>query len=91
QPTSSRAQVLRQAVDASLKMVDTYPTHPQALVALTQTAQDLYALKDPQAVTVAQRVLAFKPAPSTAQRRVVQGVLGDSYLAQGDFPQAESA
>lgn len=91
QPAASRASALKQAVDASVKLADSFPTHPQAVTVLTRAAQNLYELKDAQAVTVAQRVLAYNPAPTPEQRRVVQGVLGDSYFAQGDFSRAETA
>lgn len=91
QPAASRAAALKQAVAASIKLADEFPTHPQAVTALTRAAQDLYELKDAQAITVAQRVLSYTPAPTPEQRRIVQGVLGDSYFAQGDFPRAEVA
>jgi len=91
QPDSSRGPALKQAIDASVKLADSFPTHPQAVTALTRAAQDLYELKDPLAVTVAQRVMAYNPPPTPGQRRIVQGVLGDSYFAQGDFVRAEAA
>ena len=91
QPATTRAAALRQAVDASLKLAENFPTHPQAVTVLTRAAQDLYELKDAKAVLVAQRVLAYVPGPTPEQRRIVQGVLGDSYFAQGDFPRAELA
>ncbi len=91
QPAAGRAPALKQAIEASIKLADNFPTHPQAVTALTRAAQDLYELKDPQAVTVAQRVLTYSPAPTPDQRRIVQGVLGDSYFAQGDFVRAEAA
>ncbi|MES2682059.1 MAG: tetratricopeptide repeat protein [Pseudomonadota bacterium] len=91
QPANVRAPALKQAVDASIKLADSFPTHPQAVTVLTRAAQNLYELKDAQAVAVAQRVLAYNPAPTPQQRRIVQGVLGDSYFAQGDFTKAEVA
>ena len=91
QPAATRPAALKQAVDASLKLADNFPTHPQAVTALTRAAQDLYELKDAQSVQVAQRVLTYTPPPTPEQRRIVQGVLGDSYFAQEDFPRAEAA
>ncbi len=91
QPAATRAPALMQAIAASIKLVDNFPTHPEAVTALTRAAQDLYELKDAQAVAIAQRVLSYNPAPTPEQRRVVQGVLGDSYFAQGDYPRAEVA
>ncbi len=91
QAPAARVTALRQAVDSSLKMVDTFATHPQAVTVLTRAAQDLYELKDAQSVVVAQRVLSYTPPPTPEQRRIVQGVLGDSYFAQGDFARAETA
>lgn len=91
QADAARPAALKLAIDASIKLADNFPTHPQAVTALTRAAQDLYELKDAQAVAVAQRVLAYQPPPSSAQRKIVQGVLGDSYFAQGDFPRAETA
>jgi len=91
QSGAARAEALKQAVAASLKMADSFPTHPQAVTVLTRAAQDLYELKDTEAVAVAQRVLGYSPPPTPEQRRIVQGVLGDSYFAQGDFAKAEIA
>ena len=91
-PEAQKKDALRLAIDASLKMADTFPAHPQAVSALTRTARDLYDIgAQTEAVTVAQRVLAYQPAPTPEQRRVVQGVLGDSYFAQKDYPKAEVA
>ena len=91
-PADQKAAALRLAVDASIKLADTFPTHPQALTVLTRSAQDLFELKaQAEAVTVAQRVLAYNPAPTPEQRRVVQGVLGDSYFAQKDYAKSETA
>jgi len=91
QPAETRPAALKQAVQASLKLAENFPTHPQAVTVLTRTAQDLFELKDTQAIAVAQRVLAYMPAPTPQQRRIVLGVLGDSYFAQSDFPRAELA
>lgn len=91
QTPALRPAALREAIAASIKLADEFPTHPQAVTALTRAAQDLYELKDAEAVAVAQRVLAYTPPPTSEQRRVVQGVLGDSYFAQGDFSRAETA
>ncbi len=91
QPAAGRIPALRQAADAGVKLATGFPAHPQAVTALTRAAQDLYELKDPQAIVVAQRVLAYTPPPTPSQRRIVQGVLGDSYFAQGDFGRAETA
>ena len=91
QPQAQRVPALKQAVDAGIKLADNFPTHPQAVAVLTRAAQDLYELKDAQAVSVAQRVLGYNPPPTPEQRRIVQGVLGDSYFAQGDFARSEVA
>lgn len=91
EPADRRAAALRLAIDSSIKLADNFPTHPQAVTALTRAAQDLYELKDGEAVALAQRVLGYTPPPTPEQRRIVQGVLGDSYFAQGDFAKAEVA
>ncbi|TAJ51694.1 MAG: tetratricopeptide repeat protein [Nevskiaceae bacterium] len=91
-PAAQKNDALRVAIDASLKMVDTFPAHPQALAVLTRTARDLYDIgAQAEAVSTAQRVLAYTPPPTPEQRRIVQGVLGDSYFAQKDYPKAEVA
>lgn len=91
-PESQKKDALRLAIDASLRMADSFPSHPQALATLARTARDLYDIgAQAEAVTVAQRVLGHAPPPTPEQRRVVQGVLGDSYFAQKDYPQAETA
>lgn len=89
---AGKPAALQQAVAASLKLADSFPSHPQVLAALTRTAQDLYTLKQQdQAIEIATRVLANNPPPSAEQRRIVQGVLGDSQFAKADYPRAEIA
>ena len=89
-PASAQAAALRQSIDSSLKLADTFPQHPQLPTVLTRAAGDLYAIKDyPQTVVVAQR--AMQKPMSADLRREVQGVLADAYFAQQQYPQAELA
>ncbi|MDR3416197.1 MAG: tetratricopeptide repeat protein [Nevskia sp.] len=89
---ADRPAVLRQSVDASVKLADTFPTHPQWAPVLTRAAQDLYEVKDlDQAITLANRVLAANPPPPVALRSQVLAVLADSKFAQGKYAEAEAA
>ena len=89
-PENAQAAALRQSIDASLKLADTFPQHPQLPSVLTRAAGDLYAIKDyPQTVVVAQR--AMQKPMSADLRREAQGVLADAYFAQQQYPQAEIA
>lgn len=86
----AQAAALQQSIDASLKLADTFPQHPQLSAVLVRAADDLFTLKDyPRAITVAQR--AMQKPMSVELRREVQGVLADSYFAQKQYPQAETA
>jgi TolA-binding protein len=83
---------LHESVAASLKLADTFPTHPQANTALTRASQDLYALGDhDQAITVATRVLGSKQPLSNEQRRQNLAVVADSQFAKKQYPEAEAA
>lgn len=91
-PAAERAVALRQAIDASLKLGERFPAHPQLYPVLAQTAQDLFELKSyDEAITVAERVLKA-PQPVAAElRRISWSVTGDAHFAQARYPQAETA
>jgi TolA-binding protein len=89
-PASAQENALRQSVDASLKLADSFPNHSQLARVLTRSAGDLYAIKDyDRAIAVAQRSLQ-QPAAVDLQREAL-GVVADSRFAQRQYPQAETA
>lgn len=91
-PPVGQAAALRRSVDASLKLADSFPQHPQLGLVLTRAAGDLYALKDyERAVAVASRALQPPQALTAELRREALGVVADSRFAQQKYPQAEAA
>lgn len=91
-PADRAASALRQAIDASLKMADTFPGHPKTLPVLTQSALDLYELKGyDEAIKVADRVIKAPGNVAQDLRRTAWSVTGDSHFAQKRYPDAEKA
>jgi tetratricopeptide (TPR) repeat protein len=92
-PADQRPAALRQSVDASRKLADSFPNHPQSAQVLTLAAQNLYEIKSlDEAIEVSNKVLAStNPAATPDQRRIALGVTGDSRFAQNQYPQAEAA
>jgi TolA-binding protein len=89
---AERPAALRQSVDASLKLADTFPQHPKWAAVLTQAATDLYEIKQlDEAITVADRVLKANPPAAAELRRTALGVVADSRFAQANYPLAEVA
>lgn len=91
-PAAQRPEALKLAIDESLKLADTFPQHVQRNAALTQTAQDLYELKDyDRAIGIADRVLKAQGNVTAEQQRLAWSVTGDSQFAQKRYPEAETA
>ena len=91
-PAAEKPAALRQSIDASLNLADTFTTHPQWTVVVTRAAQDLYEIKAlDEAVKISERLLARSPAATPDQRRVVLGVVADARFAQARYPEAEAA
>lgn len=83
---------LRESVASSLKLADTFASHPQWTTTLTRASQDLYALHDnDQAITVATRVLTSNQPLSNDLRRQNLAVVADSQFAKKQYPEAEAA
>lgn len=91
-PPAERPAALRLAIDAGLKLADTYTQHSEKLTVLTQAAQDLYEIKAlDEAITVAARVIrSDKPAPENL-RRTAWSVTGDAQFQLQRYPEAETA
>lgn len=91
-PAAERPAALRQSIDASLKLADTFPAHPQWTVVVTRATQDLFEIKAlDEAVKLADRLIAHTPAATPDQRRIVLGVVADARFAQARYPEAEAA
>jgi tetratricopeptide (TPR) repeat protein len=89
---ADRPAVLRASADASIKLADVYPAHPQAPAVLTRAAEDLYEIKDmPGAAAAAARVLKYQPPAPPELRAKALGVLADASFAQNKFTEAEAA
>ena len=89
---ADRPAALKLSVDASLKLADSFPAHPQLAAVLTRASEDLFEANDlDRAIGVANRVLAIQPPPEPALRSQALGVVADSRFAQNKFPEAEKA
>lgn len=87
-----RATALKLTIDASLKLADTYPQHPQVARVLTRSAESYYELKDyDQAIATAARVISFPREVDYVLRRSAWSVTGDSHFAMKHYPEAEKA
>jgi outer membrane protein assembly factor BamD (BamD/ComL family) len=77
-------------VDSSLRFAKAFDKDPRVAPVLTNAADRLYALKDPeQAQSVAERVLALDPPATPEQRRVATTVIAHTAFEAGDFARAE--
>lgn len=91
-PAERASSALRQAIDAGIKMADTFPAHPKTYPVLTQSALDLYELKSyDEAIKISDRVLQAQGAVAPELRRTAWSVTGDSQFAQQRYPEAEKA
>ncbi len=89
---SGHDAALRESVSASVKLADTFNTHPQWANALSRASEDLYSLGDhEQALAVAQRVLNSGKPLSTELREQNLSVVADAQFARKQYPQAETA
>lgn len=89
---AQRPQALRTAVDAAIRLADSFPTHDHKLAVLTQATQDLYELEAyDEAIAVASRVLDAQPPADATLRRIAWSVTGDAHFAEDRFAEAESA
>jgi len=79
-------------VDSALRFARTFPDDPRGGAVLSNAAEKLYALHDPErALAVAQQVVALKPPAAAAQRRVGWTVIAHASFERGVFDRAEQA
>jgi tetratricopeptide (TPR) repeat protein len=77
-------------VDSALRFVDRFPADPRAVVVLTDVAERLFAARqNERAAALAERVLAWQPAPAARERRVAATVLAHAAFEAGRFAEAE--
>ncbi len=77
-------------VDSSLRFARTFTDDARGGSVLTNAAEKLYTLNDPErALAVAQQVVAFKPPVAPDQRRVAWTVIAHTTFERGTFAQAE--
>jgi outer membrane protein assembly factor BamD (BamD/ComL family) len=89
---ADRAAVVKSSADASVKLADTFPQHPQAVAVLTSAAQDLYQIKDMAgAAEAATRVLKYQPPAPPDLRAKALAVMADASFAQNKFADTEAA
>jgi len=77
-------------VDSSIRFSKAFPEDPRNGAVLTNAAEKLYTLNDPdRALAVAQQVVAFKPPVAAPQRKVAWTVIAHTTFERGNFDQAE--
>ena len=91
-PAEQRRDAIRVAIDASVRMADTYPDHPQTMAVLTRASEDLYLIEAyDEAIQIARRVAQAVPPADPALQRTVWGVIADAQFTQQRFELAENA
>ncbi|HEU0199598.1 MAG TPA: tetratricopeptide repeat protein, partial [Burkholderiaceae bacterium] len=79
-------------VDSALRFARAFPDDARGAAVLTNAAEKLYVLRDPdRALAVAQQVVAFDPPVAAAQRRVAWTVIAHTTFERGKFDEAERA
>jgi TolA-binding protein len=77
-------------VDSALRFSKAFPDDSRAGAVLTNAAEKLYSLNDPdRALAVAQQVVALNPPVAAAQRKVAWTVIAHTTFERGAFDQAE--
>ena len=77
-------------VDSSLRFSKAFPDDPRNGSVLTNAAEKLFTLNDPdRALAIAQQVVALKPPVAAPQRKVAWTVIAHTTFERGKFDQAE--
>ena len=90
-PPAEQPGLQRVSIASALRFSQNFPADVRNGPVLSDAAEKLYALKDPQAAGVAQRVIDLKPPAAPAQRRVAWTVLAYSAFDASAFEIAEKA
>lgn len=87
-----RNDALRLSIDASVKLADKFPAHPEVYPVLTRSTEDLYELKDYEgAIKVAARVIKAPVSVDFQLRRTSWSITADSQFALKRYAAAEQA
>lgn len=79
-------------VDASLKLADTYASHPEVAPSLVAAVEDLYVLGDlPKTISVARRVIDMQPAAAKPLVFTSWLMTAQAEMDQQAYPVAETA
>ena len=91
-PAAEQPPLQQASVASALRFAQNFPSDTRIGLVLTDAAEKLYALKEPdQAAALAQRVVELKPPAADAQRRVAWTVLAYSAFDKHTFDVAEKA
>lgn len=91
-PVAQRPEALLLAIEAGLKLADSFPQHPQHYPVLTQVTLDLFELKNyDEAIKIAARVIDGPATIPEDLRRSAWSITGDSHFAQSRYVEAEAA
>lgn len=89
---AAKAQLEARAIDSGVRFAETFPGHPDSAGVLTRAGEALFAAGDlPRAIEVAHVLLARRPPPAEAKRRIAWMIIAQAEYRQGRFAQAEPA
>jgi TolA-binding protein len=89
---TEQSSARRDAVNSTLRFVDTFPGHEHAAVVLGAAVDDLYDLKEfDHAIATGQRLIEDYPEADPSIRRSAWVAVAHSFLDIADFAQAEQA
>ena len=89
---SSQHAIKLQQIDSTFKFADKFPQHPQAPVALTKAAEDLYSQKDfPRAIEASTLLVEKFPTAKVSLRKSAWTVKAHATFEIADYTSAEQA
>ncbi|MDD9892105.1 MAG: tetratricopeptide repeat protein [Gammaproteobacteria bacterium] len=79
-------------IEASVKLADQYPTHPEVAPSLVAAVEDLYVLGDlPRTISLAKRVINMQPTPAKPLLFTSWLMTAQAELDREFYPEAEVA
>ncbi|GMR20832.1 MAG: tetratricopeptide repeat protein [Gammaproteobacteria bacterium] len=79
------------AINSAVRFADTFPGDKRVASVLTKSAEELFAMHNPDRATIlARRVLTLKPTARSSLRRTAWTVVAHTEFERGAFAKAES-
>ena len=87
-----KAEIKSREIDSIFKFANRFPQHPEAPVALTKAAEDLFSVRDyTRAITASDLMIEKFPQSDSKLRKSVWTVKAHSSFELSEFAQAEQA